>query len=313
VDTLSALLADQHGVVARRQLLDCDLTPADLARMVRRRELSRVHPGVYVDHTGPLTWLQRAWAAVLFSWPAALSHDSALRAVNGPGRRSDDDTVMHVAVARGRRLVAPDGVRLHHLADLDAQVQWNTGPPRMRFEHAVLALAGASATDLGAIALLADACGSRRSTASRLRTALEDRPRQARRAWLAGVLDDVAAGTCSVLEHGYLHRVERAHGLPVGRRQSSHRHAGVLTLHDVEYVDLGTLVELDGRLFHDSATQRDRDMDRDLDGAAADDSVTIRLSWGQVFDRPCRTAHRLATVLNRRGWTGQLRPCPTCS
>ena len=44
-----------------------------------------VHPGVYVNHTGELTWLQRAWAAVLFAWPAALSHDSALRAADGPG------------------------------------------------------------------------------------------------------------------------------------------------------------------------------------------------------------------------------------
>ena len=34
-----------------------------------------------------------------------------------------------------------------------------------------------------------------------------------------GVLKDIADGTCSVLEHGYLHCVVRAHRLPSGQRQ----------------------------------------------------------------------------------------------
>lgn len=40
-----------------------------------------------------------------------------------------------------------------------------------------------------------------------------------RRAWLRDVLEDVALGTCSLLEHGYLTRVERPHGLPRCLRQ----------------------------------------------------------------------------------------------
>lgn len=312
MDVVAAALAHQHGVVARRQVLDSGLTPADLARMVRRRELTRVHPGVYVDHTGPPSWVQRAWAAVLFSWPAALSHESALRAVHGPGRRDDDCCVLHVAVDRSRHVVAPPGVRLHRVAHLDERVQWNTGPPRVRLEHAVLDVAGAAPTDLRAIAALADACGSRRSTAARLRATLDERRWQPRRAWLTDVLDDVAAGTCSVLEHGYLDLVERPHGLPIGERQASHRHAGSLTFRDVEYAAAGVVVELDGRLFHDSTTRRDQDMDRDLDAAAGDGALTLRLSWGQVFDRACRTADRVGAVLRRRGWDGQVRRCPDC-
>ena len=57
---LSALLSQQSGVVSRRQLLRAGLTDNDIARLLRRRELARVHSGVYVDHTGPLSWLQRA-------------------------------------------------------------------------------------------------------------------------------------------------------------------------------------------------------------------------------------------------------------
>jgi Transcriptional regulator, AbiEi antitoxin len=76
---LDSLVAEQEGVVSRRQALACGLTDNDIARLVRRREWARVHDGVYVNHTGPLTWLQRAWAAVLFHWPAALAGSSALR------------------------------------------------------------------------------------------------------------------------------------------------------------------------------------------------------------------------------------------
>lgn len=34
---------------------------------MRRREWATFHQGVYVDHTGALTWLQSAWAAVLWN------------------------------------------------------------------------------------------------------------------------------------------------------------------------------------------------------------------------------------------------------
>ena len=53
-------------------------------------------------------------------------------------------------------------------------------------------------------------------------------------------------------------------------------------------------------------------MNRDLDAAAGDGALTLRLSWGQVFDRACRTADRVGAVLRRRGWDGQVRRCPDC-
>ena len=195
---------------------------------------------------------------------------------------------------------------------LDARTQWNLGPPRIRYEHAALDVAASAKSDLDAIAVLAGACGARRSTAQRLIVTIGDRPRQGRRAWLTGVLGDVASGTCSALEQGYLNRVERPHGLPAGRRQTSHRHAGVLTFTDVEYDEARVIVELDSRLFHDSTTARDRDMDRDLAAAAESDAETLRLSWGQVFERPCHTAKAVGRVLRRRGWTGEVEACPEC-
>ena len=72
-------------------------------------------------------------------------------------------------------------------------------------------------------------------------------------------------------------------------------------------------VELDGRLFHDSATQRDADFERDLD-AEVDGESTTRLSWGQVFDRPCATAAKVACILRAHGIHFVPRPCgPGCA
>lgn len=106
MDPVEDLLARQDGVIARRQVLACGHPPAYGARKLRRREWVAVHPGVYVNHTGPLTWQQRAWAAVLATWPAALSGPSAVRAHEGPGRRrfADSDPIeVVVRTDAGRR------------------------------------------------------------------------------------------------------------------------------------------------------------------------------------------------------------------
>jgi hypothetical protein len=312
-ERVQALLAEQDGVVARRQVATLGGTRADVERMLRRRAWVRLLPGVYVDHTGRPTWQQRSWAGVLHAWPAALSHASALRAVAGPGwRRYDDDGPIDLAIPWERRLVAPRGYRVHRVRGLDQRVQWLAGPPRVRVEEAALDVAAAAVTPFGAIAVLADLCQLRRTTPERLATCLDARSRIRGRGWLGEVLDDLVAGTCSVLEHAYLTRVERAHGLPHGRRQHRVVTAGVVTYRDVDYDDLGLVVELDGRLFHDSATRRDHDLDRDLDAAVAG-RTSVRLSWGQVLERPCRTAGRISDLLQARGWAGAPVRCgPDC-
>ncbi|QIK74377.1 type IV toxin-antitoxin system AbiEi family antitoxin domain-containing protein [Nocardioides piscis] len=309
-DGFAELLDLQSGVISRRQVLALGLRPHDLKRMERQRELVRLHPRVYVNHTGEPTWLQRAWAGVLFAWPAALSHDSAIRAVDGPGRRGRSDSVIHLAIDRDRSLVLPPGLRLHRLAGFHGKVQWNASPPRVRLEEATIDVAAEAPDDFAAIAALAAAVQSRRTRADRLTTALAGRSRIARRDFMAGVLADIAAGTCSVLEQGYLDLVERPHGLPVASRQVRDSLSGPV-YRDVVYDGLDQVVELDGRLFHDSADDRDADLERDLDAAVAG-LATLRLGWGQVFRTGCRTGVRIGRLLRARGWTGQEHACPGC-
>lgn len=206
------LLELQHGVISRRQVRSCGGDAHDVRRMIRRREWARVHPGVYVDHTGSATWVQRAQAAVLYAGPrAALDRESAL----------------------------------------EEKVRWNATPPRMRFEHATVDVALSRARDDDVIEVLAAAVRSRRTAASRLIDVIAARARVPRRRWLMSLLEDIRDGTASVLEHGYLVQVERAHGLPVGTRQKA---AAVdlptqrTVYRDVDYEAFALLVELDGRL-----------------------------------------------------------------
>jgi hypothetical protein len=97
------------------------------------------------------------------------------------------------------------------------------------------------------------------------------------------------------------------------RGQRQHAAAsGPTRFRDVVDPPYGLAVEPDGRLHHDSADARDADLDRDLD-AAVDGLDTVRLGWGQVYGRPCRTAARIAILLRQRGWTGSPHPCgPHC-
>jgi hypothetical protein len=193
---------------------------------------------------------------------------------------------------------------------LQDKVLWNLGPPQVRVEEAVIDVAARARDELAAVAAIGDAVGSRRTTAERILGAIDRRTRLPRRRLLTEVLTDVSSGACSALEHRYLTRVERAHRLPTALRQVRASSRGPI-YRDVFYETLGLVVELDGRLDHSRALDRDRDLERDLD-AALDGLLTIRLGWGQVVGRPCLSADKLAMLFQRRGWAGSLRQCPTC-
>ncbi|HWJ82758.1 MAG TPA: hypothetical protein VNS55_11020 [Nocardioides sp.] len=199
---------------------------------------------------------------------------------------------------------------MHRVRGLSTQVHWNTSPPRQRLEHAVLSMAAGARREIDAVACVADAVGARLTTGTRLAEALEATSRLARRAFLTSVVADVATGTCSALEHGYLVRVERPHGLPTAARQFRESAKGPL-YRDADYEQFGLIVELDGRMFHAKARQHDADLERDLD-AAADDRLTVRLGWGQTYDRSCSTAAKLGRIFQSRGWTDAPHPCPAC-
>lgn len=289
----------QSGVLTRRQVVVGGGSDADLRRWVRRLELRRVHTGVYVNHTGPLTWTNRAWAAVLFHWPAALTNESSVN-------RAGD--LIHVAVDAARTPTPLPGVRAHQLVDLHDRVHWHLGPPRVRLEDALLSMCAKARTRVDALTLVSDACRRRVTTPGRLAAELRRRPRVRHRRWLLQVLQDAADGIQSALESSYRHRVERAHGLPRPDRQHRERTEDGIVYRDVRYERHRLVIELDGRIGHELSGDKWNDQDRDL-LVAGDGVMTLRLGWRHSESTPCRTAGRLGRVFRRSGWTGRPRPC----
>jgi hypothetical protein len=310
---VAELLALQSGVISRRQLLAAGGHDHDIARLLRRRIWARIHDGVYVDHTGEPTWKQRAWAAALYFWPAALDGASALTAygVRATWARPAGSGI-EVAIDRARSVAEPPGISVTRRADFDNQARLNLCPPRVRVEHALLTVASRASTEEGAVGALADACQCGHTTPARLVDALHQRRKLPHRRLLLSILADVASGAYSVLERRYLLRVERPHGLPTGSRQRRVQVGRRVHYRDVEYLGLDTTVELDGRIGHEATADRWADLDRDLDAAVRGD-LTLRIGWKQVLD-PCRLAASVGQILIARGWAGRPRPCrPGCA
>jgi hypothetical protein len=303
---ISRLLEEQGGLIARRQVLACGGDDSFVEKQLRRREWARVHRGVFVSHTGELSRLQRAWAAILYYGPdAALYRESAMEVQGMRSARPDEP--IHVAVTGTRRVHRIEGVRLHRVTSLARLVQPNRSPPRVRIEHGLLAVASSAPRDSDAVAVLADACQSGRTTPGRLREALAQHPKLPRRRFIRTVLSDVAQGAYSVLEHRYLRRVERPHGLPTAERQRRVTQGKTVAHRDVEYPDQRLIVELDGRLGHEEALDRWDDLDRDIDSAVEGD-LTLRVGWRQV-ENACRTAVAVGRLLSARGWAGRVTAC----
>lgn len=304
--SIDAIMTRQSGVLARSQVIAYGAADHDIARKLRRREWARVHPGVYCNHTGSLSPAQRRWAAVLFHQPAALHGRSALEAFGVRGVADTDGPVV-VAVPAARRPDRRKGIEVRRIADFDQVVQANLSPPRVRLERAVLELAALARSESAAVAVLADVCQTRRTTPARLPEELRKQTRLPRRRLLLTILKDVAAGAYSVLERDYLRRVELPHGLPVAHRQRRVSVGSASCYRDVEYLDTGLIVELDGRLGHEKTSDRWKDLDRDV-SAAAELAMTIRLGWQQVLE-PCRVATSIVRILWARGWTGSANGC----
>jgi Transcriptional regulator, AbiEi antitoxin len=309
--TLDSHLRLQDGVISRRQALEAGLTDVDIERRLRRREWARIHPGVYVEHTGPPTWRQRAWAAVLFYWPAALAGRSALAIQNVRGYEQEPGAPIEVSVDRDRRVVRRLGVVVRQHVRADTLAQMELSPPRQRLEHATLDVASAKRGLDRSVGVMADVVQQGRTTPKRLLEALSQRPRLRHRCILRMVLADVQSGVHSVLEYRYVKDVERGHGLPLAKRQRRTDSGGSVTYRDVDYVDFGVTVELDGRIGHSEVADQWSDLERDV-ATMTGGGLTVRAGWIHVLD-PCRLADAVSKVLVAKGWTGTIRACsPNC-
>ncbi len=154
---------------------------------------------------------------------------------------------------------------------------------------------------------IAQAVTARLTTTARLRKAMLGRPKIRWRRQLAEALSDVDSGCHSLLERAYFRNVERAHGLPHGKRQVARVGLAGRIYHDVEYEEYRTVVELDGRAAHPEP-EKWRDMRRDNACVVAGKWV-LRYGPGDVHDHPCHVALQAAQVFQANGWNGSAKRC----
>jgi len=301
----------QEGVVARRQLIHAGLTPGVARREVVARRWRRLHDGIYATFTGPVPDQAQVWAAVLRAGPgAAASHRTALWLWGVIDKRPE---VIEVAIPQNRRVAGGKGLRLHRMRGLVTLTHPVAQPPRLRVESAVLAATHDAETAGTVVDLTLRATQRRLTTASRLLAAQKIWPRHRWRALLIEILSEAQDGVASALELRYAQAVERAHGLPRGRRNSSDpRGTGVGNRYrDVHYEDFGLIVELDGREAH-PIDEAFRDLHRD-NAAVVANQRTLRYGWRDATVLSCEAAEQVIAVLKLQGWTGEPTRCgPSC-
>jgi hypothetical protein len=139
-----ALLAEgQHGVVARRQLLELGLTDAQIKGRIGRGRLHIVHRGVYAVGHRLLSQRGRWMAAVLFGGrEAVLSHRSAaeLWGITSPRNRAID-------VTRRRGWRASPGIAVHRNSISADEIVAVAGIPCTCVPRTSLDLAGSTSRD----------------------------------------------------------------------------------------------------------------------------------------------------------------------
>ncbi len=113
------LVARQHGVATRRQLMDAGLSRSAIRRRLRSGRMRALHRGVYLVAPFPLTYT-RDMAAVLASGRrSVLSHFNAaeLIAMQPSGRKCASGIVDVTGQGEGGRRCA--GIRVHRVEQLE--------------------------------------------------------------------------------------------------------------------------------------------------------------------------------------------------
>jgi very-short-patch-repair endonuclease len=305
-EELTRLAGLQSGVVSREQVLGTGFGSAGLTRLVRSGIWVRVSPGIYLTAAVPISWIALAWSGVLIGGDAARIGGRAAAFLQDLVPKPPDQ--IEVLVPASRAAPAVSGVWYFRRERVGVRSRASVGsPPRLTVEDTVLDLIDdPDGTARDVVNWLTIAVQARKTTPERILRAARGRHFLRHRGLVEDVLVDVRAGVRSPIELDYLRDVERAHGLPVGRRQVGRRNTEV----DVYYEDYGLMVELDGRLGH-TGMGRFRDMRRD-NAATTDGLATLRYGKADVFGIPCAVAQEVGVNLARLGWRGVPRQCDCC-
>jgi predicted transcriptional regulator of viral defense system len=207
-----ALLELQSGVISRRQAHRLGVDDDTIENRLRSGRWQAVHRGTYATFSGRLSREAELWAVVLCAGRgAALSHQTAAELLGLTAERSTD---IHVTVPLGRHPEPIRGAVVHRSGRIAEAMHPVQLPPRTRVEETTIDLTQSAANFDDAHDWICRAISGRRTTAARLRAALDARPKVRWRAGLIIALAEADSGMHSILESRYVNDVELPHGLP---------------------------------------------------------------------------------------------------
>ncbi|MEV4276639.1 type IV toxin-antitoxin system AbiEi family antitoxin domain-containing protein [Actinoplanes xinjiangensis] len=301
---LGTLLRFQHGVISWRQARR-HLSESAVHHRVVSGRWRRMHLGVYLTYSGPVTRIQRWWIASLAvgnGRPALLAGPTALR-LHGlrvpevtqpvhlllPAHLTDRDPPPGVVVHRTRRLSRDD-------ACLDMS------PPCTTVARSLVDAAQWAFDDAAAISMVAATFQQRLVTLEQVRTVLGASRRVRRRSVIEAAVADAGGGSESAYEIEFI-RLCRLAGLPAPSRQAVRRdRSGRNRYRDVFFDPWQVQVEIDGSQ-HMEARGWFADM-RSGNEIAISGVRLLRFPGWAVRHRPDEVVADVRAALEAAGWRG---------
>jgi very-short-patch-repair endonuclease len=281
----------QAGVIARDQLLEVGLSEPEVDGLVCRRELNELYSGVYLHSSGAVSFKQRLWAAALWS-SGVISHRSAAWVWRLPVEGS---SCVHVTVGDRRFRKGPPNVVLHrvplarfdvtHAADLPVTTRVRTVIDMLRTERLDSAR---TLLDRSIQQGWLDPLDIRRS----LRAGIGRTGNVQLRELLAGIEPGADAESERVL-----HRLLRRSGLTgwVAQYRLRLRHRTVYV--DVGFPEHRLAIEVDGRRYHDEASDRFEDDRVRQNELIMTGWRVLRFTWRQLNDHPDWVIQQIVQLL----------------
>ena len=184
----------QGGAVARRQATGAGIAPYTIRSRVRSGRWQRLQRGVYASFSGEPTRETTLWAALLRAGPGAvLSHQTAAER-HGLTDEPSSLIVITVPLSRTPTRAKIPGVVIHRSDAILRTTHPAMLPPCTRVEDTVLDLIQIAPTFDDAYAWICRAVGRRRTTAGRIRQAMDARKKMRWRRELTAALDEAGDG-----------------------------------------------------------------------------------------------------------------------
>jgi len=286
-----ALVARQHGVVARRQLLELGLSEKAVEGRLARGRLHPVHRGVYAVGRPGLTRHGRWMAAVLACGSTALLSHGSAAALWEIGAEADGRTAVSVLSGTGRRHPGVLVRRRPAIRPCDRQEHQGipvTSPIRTLVDQAAIR------TAIVMERMVSEADKRDLVDPETLRAALDLYRGERGVARLRTVLDRRTFRLSDSALEVLFRPLAREAGLPEPETKQMVNGFEV----DFYWPRLGLVVETDGLRYHRTPAQQDRDLLRDQAHIAAG-MTPLRFSHSQVKFKPDYVRSKLAQVARR--------------